>query len=67
MQFFVLFYFIIDVFTNTTEALTIHFVETQNTKTLKLLIKHLFNWGVGLVLLFTHPNSIFKRYFSNPY
>ena len=61
MQLFVLFSFMMDGFAYAAEALTGRFVGAQNPEALKLLIKRLFIWGIGLTLLFTATYALFSK------
>ena len=53
MQLFVLFSYMMDGFAYAAEALTGRFVGEQNPSSLRLLIKRLFVWGIGLTFFFT--------------
>ena len=53
MQLFVLFSYMMDGFAYAAEALTGRFVGERNPNSLKLLIKRLFVWGMGLTFFFT--------------
>lgn len=61
MQLFMLFSYMMDGFAYAAEALTGRFVGERNPSMLKLLIKRLFLWGIGLVIIFTIGYALFSE------
>lgn len=59
MQLFMLFSYIMDGFAYAAEALTGRFVGAKTIDNLKLLVKRLFAWGLGLSTLFTLTYALF--------
>jgi len=60
MQLFILFSYMMDGFAYAAEALTGRFVGERNPKMMRLLIKRLFIWGVGLTAIFVLLYALFS-------
>lgn len=61
MQLFILFSYMMDGLAYAAEALTGRFIGERNTLKLNLLIKRLFVWGTGFVILFTITYALFSE------
>lgn len=61
MQLFILFSYMMDGFAYAAEALTGRFVGARDKDSLRLLIKRLFLWGVGLTCLFSIIYAFFSK------
>ena len=59
MQLFILFSYFMDGFAYAAEALTGKFVGAKRKDMLNVLIKQLFGWGLGIVILFTIAYGLF--------
>ncbi|MDU1889782.1 MAG: MATE family efflux transporter [Dysgonomonas sp.] len=59
MQLFILFSYMMDGFAYAAEALTGKFIGAKNRLLLKVLVKRLFAWGIGIALLFTVAYVLF--------
>lgn len=61
MQLFILFSYMMDGFAYSAEALTGRFIGSERIDKLRVLIKYLFAWGVGLALGFTLIYGLFTE------
>lgn len=61
MQLFILFSYMMDGFAYAAEALTGRFIGAKRVNKLDELVKSLFKWGLGLVVLFTIAYGLFTE------